>query len=219
MYSPDVDLQIELIGDLFQALWRDDWIFRNLIQSIFYRTKSVKDVFAACLVPVAQLSPDSIPTGKDFAQTVLLAPESKLHILEGLNDVELSLLIAAARLDIVLDTDTCNFYMAYDEYQTLALRVKIQSSASGAAAIGAGSKIWGRDVSLGAWEKLAQYELIVPAIGTLSTTGGVTGAGGGNGTRDVGRRELMFRVDVGLEEIHPSMPGMNHMMAKWCKEI
>jgi origin recognition complex subunit 4 len=126
---------------------------------------------------------NSIPTGKVFAQNALLAPESKLHILEGLSDLELSLLIAAARLDIVLDTDTCNFNMAYDEYQTLASRVKVQSSASGAAAIGAGSKIWGREVSLGAWEKLSQYELIVPAIGTISTTGGATGAGGGNGTK------------------------------------
>lgn len=148
-----------------------------------------------------------------------MAPESKLHILEGLSDLELSLLVAAARLDIVLDTDTCNFNMAYDEYQTLASRVKVQSSASGAAAIGAGSKIWGREVSLGAWEKLSQYELIVPAIGTISTTGGATGAGGGNGTKDVGRMGRMFRVDVGLEEIVPSVPNMSHMMAKWCKEI
>lgn len=149
----------------------------------------------------------------------MLAPESKLHILEGLGDLELALLIAAARLDILLDTDTCNFNMAYDEHQTLASRVKIQSSASGAAAIGAGSKVWGREVSIGAWEKLAQYELIVPAIGVLSTTGGATGAGGGNGTRDVGRMGRMYRVDVGLEEILPSVPGIHHTMAKWCKEI
>ncbi|KAI9878841.1 MAG: hypothetical protein M1830_010364 [Pleopsidium flavum] len=201
------------------GLWRNDWIFKHVIQSIFYRSKSVKEVFATCLIPIAELSPDMIPTGKDFAQHALLAPESKLHILEGLSDLDLSLLIAAARLDIVLDTDTCNFNMAYDEYQTMASRVKVQSSASGAAAIGAGSKIWGREVSLGAWEKLAQYELIVPAIGATSTTGGATGAGGGNGTRDVGRMGRMFRVDVGLEEIVPSVPNMSHMMSKWCKEI
>lgn len=149
----------------------------------------------------------------------MFAPESKLHILEGLGELELALLIAAARLDILLDTDTCNFNLAYDEHQTLAARVRIQSSASGAAAIGAGSKVWGREVSLGAWEKLAQYELIVPAIGLLSTTAGATGAGGGNGTRDVGRMGRMYRVDVGLEEILPSVPGMHHTMAKWCKEI
>lgn len=190
-----------------------------MVQSIFYRTKSVKEFFTACLIPVSQLSPLSIPTGNDFAQSALFAPESKLHILQGLGDLDLALLIAAARLDIILDTDTCNFNMAYDEHQTLASRVKIQSSASGAAAIGAGSKVWGREVSLGAWEKLAQYELIVPAIGVLSTTGGATGAGGGNGTRDVGRMGRMYRVDVGLEEILPSVPGMHHTMAKWCKEI
>ncbi|KAI9821217.1 MAG: hypothetical protein M1827_003951 [Pycnora praestabilis] len=195
-------------------------IFKLHVESIFYRTKSAKEFFAACLLPIAQMTLTSLPLkGQDFMQSTLPSPESKLHILEGLSDVELSLLIAAARLDIILDTDTCNFSMAYDEYQTLASRVKAQSSTSGAAALGAISKIWGRDVSLSAWEKLAEYELIVPAIGALSTTGGASGAGGGSGSRDIGRMGRMFRVDVGLEEILPSVPGMGSVMAKWCKEI
>ncbi len=200
-------------------MWRDDAIFKHVIESIFYRTKSVQDFFTASLIPIAQLDQQSIPTGRDFAENGLFAPESKLHILEGLGDIELSLLIAAARLDIILGTDTCNFNMAYDEHQTLASRAKVQSSASGAAAIGAGSKIWGREVSLGAWEKLAHYELIVPAVGALSTTASATGAGCGNGGKDISRMGRMFRVDVGLEEILPSVPGMPHTMARWCKEI
>ncbi len=217
--APTLALQIILTRFYYQSLWREDPVFKHVVQSIFYRTKSVKEFFTACLIPISQLSRHSLPTGIDLAQNALFAPESKLHILEGLGELELALLIAAARLDLLLDTDTCNFNLAYDEHQTLASRVRVQSSASGAAAIGAGSKVWGREVSLGAWEKLAQYELIVPVTGLLSTTAGATGAGGGIGTRDVGRMGRMYRVDVGLEEILPSVPGMHHTMAKWCKEI
>jgi origin recognition complex subunit 4 len=127
--------------------------------------------------------------------------------------LELSLLIAAARLDIILDTDTCNFNMAYDEYTTLVSRVRLQSSASGAAAVGAGSKIWGREVGLGAWERLAEYGLIISAVG------GATGAAGSSGMRDVGRMGRMFRVDVGLEEIWQSTPNLGAVMTKWCTAI
>ncbi|KAH0543449.1 hypothetical protein FGG08_002214 [Glutinoglossum americanum] len=189
----------------------NDTDFKHLLQSIFYTTKGVKDFHVACLLPIFDLSPQSLYLkGQDFIDNTLAPPESKLHILEGLSDLELSLLIAAARLDIILDTDTCNFNMSYDEYTTLASRVKLQSSASGASAVGAGSKIWGREVGLGAWERLAEYNLIIPALG---------GVAGGNGTRDVGRMGRMFRVDVGLEEIWQSMPSLGAVMTKWCREI
>jgi origin recognition complex subunit 4 len=137
----------------------------------------------------------------------LSAPDSKLHILQGLSDLELALLIAAARLDIILDTDTCNFAMAYDEYSSLTSRHKIQTSSTGMAALGASAKVWGRDVALGAWERLARYELLVP-----------TGIGGGSG-RDFGAGGRMWKVDVELEEITGSVYGLSGVMGKWCREI
>ncbi|MCJ1299573.1 hypothetical protein MMC08_002365 [Hypocenomyce scalaris] len=195
------------------SLFESDTTFKHHLLTIYHLTKSVPSFLTTSLLPIASLSASSIPTGTCFAASTLTPPDSKLHILIGLSDLQLSLLIAAARLDIILDTDTCNFNMAYDEYQMLASRVKIQSSASGAAAVGAGSKVWGKEVASGAWEILAEYELIMPAVG------GGSGVGGGNGTRDVGRAGRMWRVDVGLEEIAPSVPGLSGMMAKWCKEI
>jgi origin recognition complex subunit 4 len=137
----------------------------------------------------------------------LAAPDSKLHILQGLSEVELALLIAAARLDIILDTDTCNFSMAYDEYSSLTSRHKIQTSSTGIAALGSSAKIWGRDVALGAWERLVGYEVLVPA-----------GIGGGAG-RDFGIGGRMWKVDVALEEITGSVVGLSGVMAKWCREI
>lgn len=136
----------------------------------------------------------------------LCAPDSKLHILQGLSELELALLIAAARLDIILDTDTCNFAMAYDEYTSLTSKHKLQSSSSGMSAIGGGAKVWGRDVALGAWERLAEYSLLVPA-----NMGGTT--------RDFGAGGRMWKLDVGIEEITGSVPELSSVMAKWCSSI
>jgi origin recognition complex subunit 4 len=179
------------------------------MQSYFYRAKSVPAFLASSILPIASLSPKTLPlTGRSFTSNSSLAPaDSKLHILQGLSDLELALLIAAARLDIILDTDTCNFAMVYDEYSSLTSRHKIQTSSTGVTALGSSAKVWGRDVALGAWEKLADCELLVPA-----------GIGGGAG-RDLGIGGRMWKVDVGLEEIAGSIDGLSGVMAKWCREI
>lgn len=155
-------------------------------------------------MPIANLSPESLPLTGNLFTNILSAPDSKLQMLQGLSELELALLIAAARLDIILDTDTCNFAMAYDEYSSLTSRYKIQTSSSGVAALGASAKVWGRDVALEAWERLAEYGILVPA---------------GIGGRDFGAGGHMWRVDVGLEEIPGSVDGLSGVMAKWCREI
>jgi len=158
----------------------------------------------------ANLSPRNFPlTGKILTSSTLslAAPDSKLETLRGLSEIELALLIAAARLDIILDTDTCNFSMAYDEYSSLTSRHKIQTSSTGATALGTSAKVWGRDVALGAWERLVEYELLVPA-----------GIGGGGG-REFGAGGRMWKVDIGLEEITGSVEGLSGVMSKWCREI
>ena len=191
------------------ALLDDNTIMNQLLRRIYAQSKSVSAFFAACLLPVMSLSPTYIPTATDFALNTLSPPDSKLHMLPSLSELELSLLIAAARLDIILDTDTCNFNMAYDEYTMLAGKAKLQSSASGAAALGGGSRMWGKEVSLGAWERLEVLEFLVP----------VFGVGGGGGGVDVGRAGKLWKIDVGLEEIGASGVEMSSVMVKWCREI
>ncbi|MCJ1225780.1 hypothetical protein MMC12_002429 [Toensbergia leucococca] len=187
------------------ALFTHDSTLNALLQRIYALSKSVSSFLTASLLPISLLSPTHLLTGQDFASHTLSPPDSNLHVLPSLSDLELSLLIAAARLDIILDTDTCNFSLAYDEYQQLASRFKIQSSAAGQTAVGAGARVWGREVAMGAWERLAALDLIVPA--------------GGGGKGEAGRAGRMWRVDVGLEEIAPCVSGMGAVMTRWCKEI
>ncbi|KAH7382688.1 origin recognition complex subunit 4 C-terminus-domain-containing protein [Phaeosphaeria sp. MPI-PUGE-AT-0046c] len=166
----------------------------------FYRTKSVTTVLNSFFLPTATLSADT-----PFAPTnTLIAPDSKLFLLPHLSTLALSLLISTARLDIIHDSDTCNFNMAYDEYVTLASKARIQSAAGGLSASGSVSKVWGKDVARREWETLVELGLIMPVI---------QGQAGGFG---------MIRCDVALEEIGIVLAGekgMDRHLERWCKAI
>lgn len=180
-----------------EALFEHDTSLQRLIENIYAQSKSVSDFLTAALFPIHLLTPSTLLS---FANSPrLLPPDSRLHLLSSLSDTSLALLIAAARFHIAYDSEKINFNMAYHEYVELAGKVKATSSAAGQSAVAGGTRVVGRWVAKGMWEQLVDLELIVPA--------------GGDG------QQQMFRVDVGLEEIAPSVPGLGSVMAKWCKEI
>ena len=186
-----------------EHLFDQDAVFQQFLLHLYTLNKSVATFLSSALLPITFLSPSNIPTGASFASHALLPPDSSLHLLESLSDLELSLLVSAARLDVILDSDVCNFHMAFEEYVQLASRVKVQSSAAGQSAVGGGARIWGRQVARGAWERLIKLGLLFPAnVGTK-----VGGDGG------------MWRVDVALEEIPSVVAHMSTAMSKWCREI
>ncbi|OBT91221.1 hypothetical protein VE02_00298 [Pseudogymnoascus sp. 03VT05] len=216
-FDPGVHGQEEFLeywNSMINSLYNDDAPYKAHLQRIFYRSKSIPAFFSTCILPIASLTPRSLPlTSASFpVHSTLSPPDSKLHILQGLSDLDLTLLICAARLDVVLDTDTCNFAMAYDEYSTLTTRQRIQASSNGIGALSASYKVWGREVAMGSWETLVDYELLVPASMGAGPMGGLGGGG-------VGREGKMWKVDVGLEEIAGSVGWLTSAMAKWCKEI
>ncbi|MCJ1331362.1 hypothetical protein MMC10_008052 [Thelotrema lepadinum] len=179
------------------------------LKRTYHQTKSASSFLNSALLPIASLSPTNLPTPASFLANTLRPPDSKLSLLPSLSELELALLISAARLDIVLDTDTCNFNMAYDEYVSLAQRARVQASASGSIALGGshgGGRVWGREVAMGAWESLEE-------VGLLMAVGG--------GHADMGKGARLVRADVSLEEIRDShgLEGLKGAMGRWCKEI
>lgn len=141
------------------------------------------------------------------AGLALEAPESKIVLLESLSDLDLALLIAAARLDIVAHTDTVNFAMAYDEYTSLMGRQRVMSATSGVLALGGGARTWGRGVAGTAWEHLISVGLLTPASGVGRASAG-----------NMGLEAKMWKVDVALEEI-PVALKPSSILARWCREI
>ncbi|KAL2135964.1 hypothetical protein VTI74DRAFT_6013 [Chaetomium olivicolor] len=192
-----------------EALYKTQ-AFKDHLESHFYSTKSVPAFLTSCILPLAMLSPAlpflQVPSNSALAVS-LEPPDSKLHLLGSLSDLDLSMLISAARLDIVAHTDTVNFAMAYDEYTSLMGKQRVQSASSGMLALGGGARVWGRGTAGIAWERLVALGLLVPA------------AAGGRGTAGLGGLDAkMWKVDVALEEI-PAAVKLNAVLARWCREI
>ncbi|KAG8167546.1 hypothetical protein KVR01_003235 [Diaporthe batatas] len=179
-----------------EALYQDQGL-KDLLEYHYYSTKSVPAFLNSCVLPLAAITPSklSLRITPEFSPSID-PPDSKLYLLESLSDLDLSLLISAARLDIVAHTDTVNFAMAYDEYTTLIGRQRVQSATSGMLALGGGVRVWGRGVAEICWERLVSLGLLLP-----------TGLGG-----------RMCKVDVTLEEI-PAAVKLNAILSRWCKEL
>ncbi|KAL0944407.1 origin recognition complex subunit 4 [Colletotrichum truncatum] len=211
-------IDVSLEGhDAFQANWNSmiealhkEKSFQNLLQYHYATTKSVSAFLTECILPLSAPSNASLNLVIPAAASPVVSlrpPTSKLHILPSLSELDLALLIAAARLDIVAHTDTVNFAMAYDEYGSLMGRQRLQSATSGMLALGGGVRVWGRGVAGTAWERLVSLGLLVPA-----------GVGTGRGSAYGGLEGKMWKVDMALEEI-PVGVKLNNVLARWCKEI
>jgi origin recognition complex subunit 4 len=194
--------------------------FKQHLESYFYSSKSVPAFLVSCILPLSSLSPASarLVFSTPPSACSLGPPDSKLHLLSSLSDLELSLLISAARLDITAHTDTVNFAMAYDEYVSLMGRQRLHSASAGMLALGGGSKVWGRGVAGMAWERLAGLGLLLPAAFGARTAAGGGGGGALAGGQAGGSESKMWKLEVALEEI-PGAVKLASVMAKWCREI
>lgn len=177
----------------------------GLLRRIYYTTKSVPDFLASLLIPLATLplSTATYAEIQDHLTTSLglrfASPDSKLTILSTLSTLQLALLICAARQTAIHATDTVSFNLAYEEYKLLASKAKIQAAASGA--MGAGGRVWSKEVAKDSWMSLIDVGLIMED--------GYSGRGGGGAAG---------RADVSLEEIGESGVDLG-TWGRWCKEI
>lgn len=192
----------ELLNDLFSL---DS--FNTHLRNLYYLSKSVRAFHTSMLLAISTLpSPGSSVPTEDLLHhltdtdtlTQLQPPDSRLAALASLSILQLALLIAAARLTIIHDTETITFALAHAEYVSLASRAKINASASGQIAVGGGvGRVWSKEVARNAWEGLERRKLVL-----------------GEG------RVGAYRVDVRLEEIGEAEGvEMGGMMGRWCKEI
>lgn len=169
------------------------------LRQIYSTTKSIPDFQTSMLLPISTLPTTTTTTTALLSHltpsptTSLAAPDSKLPLLSSLSTLHLALLISAARLTAIHAQDTIPFVQAYEEYKTIASKAKIQASASGALAQGAGHRIWGKEVARGIWADLVGMGLVME-----------DGRGG--------------RVDVGLEEIGACGVELG-AWGRWCREI
>lgn len=171
------------------------------LRRLFHTTKSMPDFLSSLMLAMATLPMSDTTTSSDLldhltttiSSHMLHAPDSKLQILDSLSSLQLALLICAARLTNIYNSEIISFALAYEEYKNLASKAKLQASASGALAQGAGSRVWGKGVAKSAWEGLVECGMVLE-----------DGRGG--------------RVDVSMEEIGASGVELGSW-GRWCKEI
>ena len=213
---------------------------QDLLKKTFYSTKSIPDALAAFYIPIATLSvPDEsddratandngTPEGLVRMATMFNSSPSLLTVLPQLPTLHLSLLIAAARLETIYNFEAANFALVYSHYVELLKRSRLQRSSlsarsQGAALTGAGFRQWSKSTATGAWEDLAQWEMIVPV-----SRSGVAGGGSKFGEDTFGGDGIgvrMFRVDVALDEIAWAVRerlgavGAGEVLTKWCNEV
>jgi origin recognition complex subunit 4 len=179
--------------------------FVQLLRRTYYTTKSVNDLIGALLIPLSTL-PSSAATAAAIQEHIitalgpkLMSPDSKLILLSTLSTLQLALLICAARQTAIHSTETVSFNLAYEEYKLLASKAKIQAAASGA--MGAGGRLWTKDIAKDAWMDLIDVGLMMEDGYSGRTGGGAAG-----------------RADVSLEEIARSGVDLGSW-GRWCKEI
>ena len=183
----------------FIELLLSNEVFTNHLRRLYYTTKSVPGFRTSMLMSIATIPFDRKTSTTDLLEHIttntsissLSQPDSKLDLLSSLSTLQLALLICAARLHAIHNSDIVPFAQAYEEYKVLASKAKLHASASGSLAQG---RIWSKDVARGAWETLVGCGLLME--------------GGSRGCR----------VDVGLEEI--GMSGVElGSWGRWCREI
>lgn len=178
---------------------------QSLLEHCFYTTKSIPDLFSSIYIDIAAIN--------SLEQTSLLPPipshlpppDTVLEMLPHLPPLHLSLLISSARLDAIHNATVVTFALVYSHYVELVSRARLQASAAGS--IAQATKLWNCDVATGAWEDLAEWEIILPTSGKANER----------------EQTKMWRCDVVLEEIIAAVggadAGMSDVMIKWCKEV
>ena len=182
----------------------------TLLHSIYTTQKSIPAFLSSALLPISSLSSSNpIPTPTSFSvpgtstQPLLSPPDAPhLALLAALSTLQLSLLIAAARLETIYETPIPGFEAVYEEYVSLASKAKVKSGVGGLVG-GAGGRVWGKQVAKGAWEGLVKL--------------GVVGEKEGRGGRGM--------CEVGLGEIGNWVEGEGRGivggagLGRWCREI
>ena len=225
---------------LFDA--RSDPDFAIYLTQLFARPSAASLFQASALLPISCMSANRIPTGQLFlsqdapVMTYVNAQrmpgmstsptDSKLPLLSCLSTLEMSLLICAARMEIVLNDSTaitsssslaCTFEAVYAEYLDLATRAKVITSTSpftSSTATATSSRVFSKRTAKGAWENLCCIGLLTMA-GSVGRIGSVLPAGSGN----------VWRCEVALEEIAcligtgAGLGGAGTVLARWCRDL
>ncbi|EPY54137.1 origin recognition complex subunit Orc4 [Schizosaccharomyces cryophilus OY26] len=180
----------------------------KLVQYHYYSSRNLRMLYVDSLIPITSRSASQpLLDDADFYRFNLRVSDHKVELVKNLSLLELALLICTIRFES-RDIPACNFNSVYQEYRHLHQRTVLDAVASGALAHS--FRLWGRDVALEAWEKLASVGLIV----SLQPNSEISGA--------LSRECQLWQPEVDLTVItaalreHKRLPSHYY---RWLKDI
>lgn len=203
-YPEQWNKYIELLNDRPSSL-------KKIIFKFFYATKNYKDVNTCGLLPVSQIScAQPFPRDEDFETYIQnMAPNYVQAAITSLSNLELLLVIAAARWIERVEVPHVNFNLAYKEYTEMMKMFNreattLSSSASYIdntvlASIKVSQKIWTPKVLRDCWANLYKMGLLFDVI---TTNNEVNGNNNYNMYKEtVIEDSKMLQLDVSLEDL------------------
>lgn len=171
---------------------------RDLIIHNHLTVNNFKDFHNHCTYPISQITINQpFVVDKDFEKYFKNQKKSSLkNVINSLSEIEIALLISAARLVIKNDLNWINLNATYEEYQVQAKTQNKNRSSNvfNTSAINTGFKIWPKERCEAPWEALQRLGLLIPP-----TSGGKSGK-----TLDFSNNTVetkMWQLEVTLDEL------------------
>ncbi|CAK7894665.1 origin recognition complex subunit 4 [[Candida] anglica] len=181
---------------------------KRLVVQNYYTSKNYRDFNNSVRFAIAQLGPSNVfPRDNDFATYLRNQSINNIQSKAGsLSELELLLVIAAARWVEKYALSVVNFNLAYKEYEEMMKQYNIGATTAGGSASAADSammtnfkvtqRIWPPNILKNSWENLYRLDLLLDATAAaiISEKGIVYNAG-------VIEESRMVQLDITLEEL------------------
>ncbi|KAG7664784.1 ORC4 [[Candida] subhashii] len=202
------------IEELYNA---EDGILKKLVARNYYTIKDYRDFNISCRLAISRISTSQpYPNAQDFAVYPLHSMTNNVQgLIQSLSNLELLMVIAAARWIEKFELQTINFNLAYLEYKEMMknFNVNITSSTSTESRLTnnlrINQKIWSEKVLGNCWENIYK-------MGLLLDSGGVTTNSEGHIINNVNlhknliiEENKMVQLDVTLDELRDSLQDSN----------
>lgn len=159
--EPSNDLELEWNRNI-ETLINTNTKVRRILSQIYLTTGNIKEFQNSCVYPVSMFI-DGILNDADFAQYLTNEMNASLSkIVNSLSELELFLLVSAARVIAKTDMSWVNMNITYEEYTTqVKARSRDVGSSTGQGAVSSiGYKLWAKDSAKSQWESLIQLGLL-----------------------------------------------------------
>lgn len=149
-----------------QLYSKEDSQLKKLLIRNFHTIKDYKEFNNACKFPVSMLSEDQPFLVEENFKVHCISHEEIQNQIDSLSDLELLLVIAAARWIDKFEMQTINFNLAYKEYQGMVKEYNVgQASVSlenrTTSNIRVNQKVWSQKVLLNSWGSLYKVGVLL----------------------------------------------------------